>query len=1255
MTSLTVLRKWWLVAVVLAPLGSGCEAGRSTGDPGELMSEGQSALAEGEWRAAVIAFKNLLQAEPQNAEARVLLGRAFLRLGDAVAAEQEFERAQRLGAEPLALQPWLARAWLIQGELARLDALSVPEQASDALRAEILAIKSEAALREGDGERAEREAVAALQADDTSFRAQLAMAKVHFNSARMADARALAERAVAADDQAVVGGAWALLADIARTEDDLAGAEAAYGKAMKSPTEQVRAQLGRTYVRIQAGKFDEAQQDIDRLRRVIKDSVLVDYAQGMLHYSRQDFSAAIESLDAALGDSPEFGPALYLAGATRLALGEPELALIHLQRAVSERPDDLAARRLLATALLQAGDVAEAEGQARRILEQAPDDLPTMDLLASALMRQGKRDEGIGYLRRVKAEIPESATVSARLGAALLDQGDAEEGVRALQDALEQAPDFEGASEQLIIGQLRSGDLDSALEAARAYRDRAPDSVRALALLGAVHLRRQEPEAAAEVFNAALERDPGSLAALSGLAVIRLGSGDMDGARAELERGLEHHPGSVPLLIALARIAVSQDDLSGADDYLRRARAADPEALEPQLYRAAYQLRTDAPEQALRTATEALDAFPDNALLLGLVADAELALQRYGDAASTLARLARLTPQDPRVLVSLASARLGLGDLEAAGEALERAQRIDEGFVPALRGLARLALAERDQETAQRWLRVLASRLGDDHPEVLLIAGRLAQLQGNRAAAAAAFERLLESADVAPVPGGALWGAAEQLVLGQLRAGDPDAALEAAEALRARRPEAARGHVLVGQVLRRMERDDEARTAWRRALELDPANVAASSGLAELALEAGDPAAAQRLYEAAHQAHPEAIAPLVGLAQVALQRDDRVATEAYLEAAVALNQSALQPRLYLAAFHLRAGDPARVLAVLEPVRADHPEDLNLLALSGEAELALKRYQAARDTLLRLTELVPTAKSFVALAFAEAGLERPQRMARAFESALALDPESVPALSGLAQYAIVQGEVDEAVARIAALREVVGAEHPDVLALEGRLALRQGEVEEAQSRFRALLEEAPSGLNLRRLTQAQLAAGEPETAAAEMTQWLDGNPEDIETRFALAQLYLDQLDQPDAATEQFEQVLETQPENLIALNNLAWLLRERDPARAIDLARRAHGLAPSVPSITDTLAMVLLGAGEIEEAGALIDQALAVAPGNVTMQFHKARILHAAGEDAKARVLLQSLLRGTEDFAERGQAEALLRQLDGRVDQRQDEG
>ena len=57
---------------------------------------------------------------------------------------------------------------------------------------------------------------------------------------------------------------------------------------------------------------------------------------------------------------------------------------------------------------------------------------------------------------------------------------------------------------------------------------------------------------------------------------------------------------------------------------------------------------------------------------------------------------------------------------------------------------------------------------------------------------------------------------------------------------------------------------------------------------------------------------------------------------------------------------------------------------------------------------------------------------------------------------------------------------------------------------------------------------------------------------------------------DEAIGQFREILKTDAYNLHALNNLAWLMADRDPKTAIALANKAKSLAPNSSEVLDTL-------------------------------------------------------------------------------------
>jgi predicted Zn-dependent protease len=117
----------------------------------------------------------------------------------------------------------------------------------------------------------------------------------------------------------------------------------------------------------------------------------------------------------------------------------------------------------------------------------------------------------------------------------------------------------------------------------------------------------------------------------------------------------------------------------------------------------------------------------------------------------------------------------------------------------------------------------------------------------------------------------------------------------------------------------------------------------------------------------------------------------------------------------------------------------------------------------------------------------------------------------------------------------------------------------------------------------------------------------------------------------------------QPGNVIALNNLASLLREVDPAQALSYAERAYELAPH-PHIADTLGVILLHRGETERALAVLREAAVKSPTQPTINYHFAQALAQSGRKDEARTVLKRISR--IDFPERPEADALLSQLGG---------
>jgi tetratricopeptide (TPR) repeat protein len=114
---------------------------------------------------------------------------------------------------------------------------------------------------------------------------------------------------------------------------------------------------------------------------------------------------------------------------------------------------------------------------------------------------------------------------------------------------------------------------------------------------------------------------------------------------------------------------------------------------------------------------------------------------------------------------------------------------------------------------------------------------------------------------------------------------------------------------------------------------------------------------------------------------------------------------------------------------------------------------------------------------------------------------------------------------------------------------------------------------------------------------------------------------------DAAAKRYRKVLARNPDNVLALNNLAYLLavRRGAAAEALPLAKKAHALAPRSASVIDTLAWVEHLRGQKKSAAILIAQAAELGPSNAEIQLHASAIYAAMGDRSRARAALKAAL------------------------------
>lgn len=188
----------------------------------------------------------------------------------------------------------------------------------------------------------------------------------------------------------------------------------------------------------------------------------------------------------------------------------------------------------------------------------------------------------------------------------------------------------------------------------------------------------------------------GAATARAALARVHLTAGRPDAARAELAVALAADPANRLALLEDSTLARREGDLARAERNLRRLTAQHP--ADPVLAAtfARHLLAGGRHAEAAAEAGRALGLDPQHPEAQMTAADVEYAGGQFEAARRRCAALVSRMPGLPRAWVGLGRAAERLGDQRAAAESFVRALSLDDRDSEALRGLSRIALAQKD-------------------------------------------------------------------------------------------------------------------------------------------------------------------------------------------------------------------------------------------------------------------------------------------------------------------------------------------------------------------------------------------------------------------------------------------------------------------------------------------------------------------------------------------------------------------------------
>lgn len=897
----------------------------------EHLERAQGYFEKGELDSSIIELKNALQRNRKNAEARLLLGRVYIRKGRGADAEKELQRTHDLGVRIDNFKELMGQARLLQGNFDDvLQSITVEQSDAPARKAALFALRGEAQLGLGNSDDAKQSFTTAVTHNPGNANAHTGLGKIAMAKGLLDVADAELAKAVAADPTAL--GVLRLKGDLLFAHTQLPEAERAYEE-LVATYPFVPHVLRLSYVRSALGKNEEAIKDVERVLKVAPQHAGANHLRALAAYRTQDYKTAKFHIDQALTYFPLHPQFQLLAGATNYALGQNEQALRYFERYIAREPSDDRARRMMGATLLRLGN-AEAAREVLKPLEakqsaDSADDAQLLSLIGTAAIRSGDLESGRSYLEQLVEMQPDNAKARAQLGVVQVALGEAEEGISDLEKSLEQDPELDSALISLIVTYLRERQFDRALEVARRLQESSPDNAQAHTLVGISQAGLGDIDGATQTFEQALKINPGDPTAAVNLASIKTAQGKMDEAYNLYNQVLEQNPDHLGAMLRLARLEKQRDRRTEELAVLERAFDRHPGSLPTRLALGRALIERRAPQRALEVTAGLQDEAPNNAAVLEVVGQAMLRVGNTEEAINTFRKLVEARPDNAVSHFNLARAFEAADNFDKADIELQKALLLDPAHTQAKFARARILVRRGGLEVAKSLVEDLKSAFPDE-PAILDLEARIALGQNRPEEAVRLLQHALETSNDSDL--------VILLAQAQARSGTIDAGMASLGDWLVRFPDDIRVRTYLAQSNLSLKRFETAKSEYQTILASAPDNIAALNNLAWINWRSGSPQAGLVHARRALELAPENPGIMDTLAIIQLDLGDSAEALDLLRRAHAQLPQSAEIQLHLARALIDEGETDEAKDLLTRlVDSEH-----VTAERAEAEVLLRR-------------------------------------------------------------------------------------------------------------------------------------------------------------------------------------------------------------------------------------------------------------------------------------------------------------------------
>ncbi len=905
------------------------------------------------------------------------------------------------------------------------------------------------------------------------------------------------------------------------------------------------------------------------------------------------------ALSACGGDTPE---SLIASGRQFMAKKDDAAAIIQLKSALQKDPGSQEARLLLGEALMSSN----IDGAILELTKALDDKVPpakVLPTLSRALLMAGDYSKLASLYGTLNLDDkPAQAALKANVASAWGALGDRAKTEAAVAASLAAVPDYGPAQvlrARLLAGDGRFDEAAAVVDAALAKNDKFFE---AWLLRGEIlEFGKSDLKAAEESYRKALAIERSYVLAHAAVIAIRIRQRDVEGAKAQadqLRAAMPKHPYTA---LVDAQLAFIDQKYGRAQELVQLLLRSFPDNKSVLLLGGAVEAQRGSLTQAAAHLNKVLSANPGMAVARRNLAEVEIKLGQYTKALETLKPLLTSNSQWVDALALAGDAELRLGHADEAVRYYTQAQKVDPGN-------ARLPVAA---AMARMWS-------GD-------VSSALADLQRLSTASADTY-------------------AEEVLFAARMRRREYDAALSTLDAMIKKAPGKASHLEMRGRVHLARRDLPSARQAFEQALKVDPAMFSAVGSLARIDMLEGKASQAVERLQASVSADPKNAFALMALAEMKSRNGAPVDEVRKLyAAAVTAAPSLVEPRLALIDLALRQRKYKEALQAAQEGLAAMPSDVQIMDAAGQAQMSAGDIEQAQTTFRRLATAMPTSPMpYLRLAELYLASGRREQAESALTMALEIAPDNAQAQIALVDLVVGSGASPAALER---LRRIT-RKSPELAVgymLEAEFHVRRKNVEAAVATLKEGLTKTGRPDLASKLFRLFRQTGRSSEAERFGAAWLKEHPRDASFEYLVAEADIARGDLK-VAEQRLRRVLAVFPDNVPALNNMAWVVASSGKKGGIEFAQRAVNLIPDSPPLMDTLAFALASEGHTARALEVQKRAVELAPKDDVLRLGLARLALKAGDKALAKRELVQLQQLGEKFASQPEVSRLLQGL-----------